>query len=44
MILPLWSALGIKVKMIAGSPYNIKITTPEDLLLAQSILFGIVFP
>jgi 2-C-methyl-D-erythritol 4-phosphate cytidylyltransferase len=33
--------LGIKVKMIAGNPYNIKITTPEDLFLAQNILFGI---
>ncbi|MCU0613612.1 MAG: 2-C-methyl-D-erythritol 4-phosphate cytidylyltransferase [Desulfobacterales bacterium] len=30
--------LGIKVKMIPGNPCNIKITTPEDLLLAQSIL------
>ena len=30
--------LGIKVKIIPGTPYNIKITTPEDLLLAQTIL------
>jgi 2-C-methyl-D-erythritol 4-phosphate cytidylyltransferase len=30
--------LGIKVKMIRGTPCNIKITTPEDLVLAQSIL------
>ena len=30
--------LGIKVKIIAGTPWNIKITTPEDLVLAESIL------
>lgn len=36
--------MGIKVKVIAGSPYNIKITTPEDLLLAQNILSGIDMP
>jgi 2-C-methyl-D-erythritol 4-phosphate cytidylyltransferase len=30
--------LGVKVKIIPGTPCNIKITTPEDLLLAQSIL------
>lgn len=36
--------LGIKVKMIAGSPYNIKITTPEDLFLAQNILTGSDMP
>jgi 2-C-methyl-D-erythritol 4-phosphate cytidylyltransferase len=32
--------LGVKVKMIPGTPCNIKITTPEDLLLAQHILAG----
>ena len=32
--------LGVKVKIIPGTPCNIKITTPEDLLLAQSILDG----
>ena len=30
--------LGIMVKMIPGTPWNIKITTPEDLILAESIL------
>jgi 2-C-methyl-D-erythritol 4-phosphate cytidylyltransferase len=30
--------LGKKVKVIEGSPYNIKITTPEDLLIARGIL------
>lgn len=30
--------LGKKVKVIEGSPYNIKITTPEDLVVAQGIL------
>ncbi len=30
--------LGVKIKVIPGTPYNIKITTPEDLLLAQKIL------
>ena len=30
--------LGINVKMIMGSYENIKITTPEDLILAESIL------
>jgi len=29
--------LGIRVRMIPGSPNNIKITTPEDLLMAQAI-------
>jgi 2-C-methyl-D-erythritol 4-phosphate cytidylyltransferase len=29
--------LGIKVKMIPGTPYNFKITTQEDLVLAQRI-------
>lgn len=32
--------LGVKVKIIAGSPYNIKITTPADLILAQAIQNG----
>lgn len=30
--------LGQKVKVIEGSPYNLKITTPEDLIIAQGIL------
>ena len=30
--------IGLKVKVIEGSPYNIKITTPEDLRIAESIL------
>ena len=30
--------LGIKVKMLLGSYENIKITTPEDLLIAETIL------
>jgi 2-C-methyl-D-erythritol 4-phosphate cytidylyltransferase len=30
--------LGRKVKVVEGSPYNIKITTPEDLLIARGIL------
>jgi 2-C-methyl-D-erythritol 4-phosphate cytidylyltransferase len=30
--------LGIKVKMIMGSYQNIKITSPEDLLIAEAIL------
>lgn len=29
---------GTKVKVIEGSPYNIKITTPEDLITARGIL------
>ncbi len=29
---------GKKVKVIEGSPYNIKITTPEDLIMAQGII------
>jgi 2-C-methyl-D-erythritol 4-phosphate cytidylyltransferase len=29
---------GKKVKVVEGSPYNIKITTPEDLLIARGIL------
>ena len=31
-------SLGKKVKVIEGSPYNIKITTPEDLIIAQGML------
>jgi 2-C-methyl-D-erythritol 4-phosphate cytidylyltransferase len=30
--------MGKKIKIIEGSPYNIKITTPEDLVIAQGIL------
>jgi len=30
--------LGKRVKVIEGSPYNIKITTPEDLVIAKGIL------
>jgi 2-C-methyl-D-erythritol 4-phosphate cytidylyltransferase len=30
--------LGKKVKVMEGSPYNIKITTPEDLIIAKGIL------
>lgn len=30
--------MGKKIKVIEGSPYNIKITTPEDLIIAQGIL------
>ncbi|HVN98039.1 MAG TPA: 2-C-methyl-D-erythritol 4-phosphate cytidylyltransferase [Syntrophorhabdaceae bacterium] len=30
--------LGKKVKVIEGSPYNIKITTPADLIIARGIL------
>lgn len=29
---------GKKIKVIEGSPYNIKITTPEDLVIARGIL------
>ncbi|HOV89978.1 MAG TPA: 2-C-methyl-D-erythritol 4-phosphate cytidylyltransferase [Syntrophorhabdaceae bacterium] len=31
-------SIGKKVKVIEGSPYNIKITTPEDLIMARGIL------
>jgi len=31
-------SIGKKVKVIEGSPYNIKITTPEDLIIARGIL------
>jgi 2-C-methyl-D-erythritol 4-phosphate cytidylyltransferase len=30
--------LGKRVKVVEGSPYNIKITTPEDLIIAKGIL------
>lgn len=30
--------IGIKVKMVAGSYENIKITTPEDLIMAEALL------
>lgn len=30
--------IGVKVRVIEGSPYNIKITTPEDLKIAEAIL------
>jgi 2-C-methyl-D-erythritol 4-phosphate cytidylyltransferase len=30
--------LGVRVKIVKGSYFNIKITTPEDLLLAEAIL------
>ncbi|HEY3278022.1 MAG TPA: 2-C-methyl-D-erythritol 4-phosphate cytidylyltransferase [Syntrophorhabdaceae bacterium] len=30
--------MGKKVKVIEGSPYNMKITTPEDLILARGML------
>ncbi len=30
--------LGKRVKVVEGSPYNIKITTPEDLIIARGIL------
>ncbi len=30
--------LGKRIKVIEGSPYNIKITTPEDLVIAKGIL------
>jgi 2-C-methyl-D-erythritol 4-phosphate cytidylyltransferase len=30
--------VGKRVKVIEGSPYNIKITTPEDLHIAKGML------
>lgn len=30
--------LGVKVKVVTGSYYNIKITTPEDLVFAEAVL------
>ena len=32
--------LGVKVKLIAGSYRNVKITTPEDMVIAQALLRG----
>jgi 2-C-methyl-D-erythritol 4-phosphate cytidylyltransferase len=29
--------LGVAVAIVEGSPHNLKITTPEDLLLAESL-------
>jgi 2-C-methyl-D-erythritol 4-phosphate cytidylyltransferase len=29
--------LGVKVKVVRGSYFNIKITTPEDLVFARAI-------
>ncbi len=31
-------ALGVSVRIVPGSPRNIKVTTPEDLALAQALL------
>lgn len=31
-------ALGVRVRLYAGSPRNIKVTTPEDLALVQALL------
>ncbi len=30
--------MGIKVKMIEGSYENIKVTTPEDIIIAETII------
>lgn len=30
--------IGVHVKVIEGSPYNLKVTTPEDLRMAEAIL------
>lgn len=30
--------IGVKVKIVPGSPYNIKITTKDDIKLAESML------
>ena len=35
--------LGHEVKIISGSPFNLKITTPEDLQLAEAILQANLF-
>ena len=34
----LMERLGMKVKIVLGSPFNIKITTPEDLRLSEAII------
>ena len=31
-------ALGLPVKLFPGSPTNLKVTTPEDLKLAEAML------
>jgi 2-C-methyl-D-erythritol 4-phosphate cytidylyltransferase len=33
----LFEALGLPVRLVTGSPFNIKLTLPEDLALAESI-------
>ena len=33
----LLEALGVPVRVIPGSPFNIKVTTPEDLVMAEAI-------
>jgi 2-C-methyl-D-erythritol 4-phosphate cytidylyltransferase len=30
--------LGVKVKVVLGSRFNLKITTPEDLVLGKALL------
>jgi 2-C-methyl-D-erythritol 4-phosphate cytidylyltransferase len=32
--------LGHKIRLVKGSAYNIKVTTPEDLIIAEAILQG----
>jgi 2-C-methyl-D-erythritol 4-phosphate cytidylyltransferase len=32
--------MGHKIKLVPGSPLNIKITTPDDLKMAEAILLG----
>jgi 2-C-methyl-D-erythritol 4-phosphate cytidylyltransferase len=34
--------IGHPVKIIAGNPYNIKITTPDDFILAKSLLLQLI--
>jgi 2-C-methyl-D-erythritol 4-phosphate cytidylyltransferase len=33
-------ALGVKPRLVQGSPANIKITYPEDVALAEAIMAG----
>jgi 2-C-methyl-D-erythritol 4-phosphate cytidylyltransferase len=33
----LLEAMGVPVRVVPGSPFNIKVTTPEDLVLAEAI-------
>jgi 2-C-methyl-D-erythritol 4-phosphate cytidylyltransferase len=33
-------ALGVKPRLVQGSPANIKVTYPEDIALAEAILAG----